>query len=89
MDALVLKAEHGAERLDQARLGEAGHADQQRMTAGQKRDEGKVDDAFLTENGRSRGLADASNLGANLLDTIDELGIGLGSGCHGFYLSRC
>jgi hypothetical protein len=59
------------------------------VTAGQKRDEGKVDDALLTEDVGSRGLADASNLGANLLDAIDELGIGLGNGCHGFNLSRC
>jgi hypothetical protein len=88
LDALVLESEHGAERLDQTRLGKAGHADQKRVSAGEQRNQGKVDHALLAENGGSRGLADFFNLGANLLDTIDELGFGFSKCCHGFSLAR-
>src|SRR3546814_10580767 len=39
LHALVLEAEHRAEGLDQAGLGEARHADEQAMAAGQQRSE--------------------------------------------------
>ncbi len=88
LDALVLKPKHGAKRLDEARLGEAGHADQQRVAAGKQRDESKVDDALLAENDGGRRLAHFLDLGANFLDTIDELGLGLGKCCHGVSFAR-
>ena len=50
LDALVVEAEHDAQRLDQPRLGEAGHADQQRMAAGQQRDQGLIDHLALAED---------------------------------------
>jgi hypothetical protein len=36
LDAARVEAEHDAERLDQLGLGKAGHADEQRMAAGQQ-----------------------------------------------------
>jgi hypothetical protein len=42
--------------VDQLGLGEAGHADQQRMTPGQDREEGLLDDAFLSEDDIRDGL---------------------------------
>ena len=50
LDALILEAEHDAERLDQARLGQAGNADQQRVTPGQQRDKTLIDNVLLAED---------------------------------------
>ena len=88
LDALVLKPKHGAKRFDEARLGKAGHANQQRVAAGKQRDESKVDDALLAENNGGRRLAHFLDLGANFLDTVDELGLGLGKCCHGVSFAR-
>ena len=88
LDALVLEPEHGAERFDEARLGEAGHADQQRVAAGEQRDESKVDDALLAKNNGGRRLAHFLDLGANFFDTVNELGLGLGKCCHGVSFAR-
>ena len=35
LDAPGVEAEHGAERLDELRLGEAGHADEKAVAAGE------------------------------------------------------
>ena len=85
LDALVLEPEHGAERLDQARLGNARHADQERVAAGQDRDEGEVDDAALAENDGGGGFTGGVDLGAHFLDAVDKLsfrGSGYGHGLH-------
>ena len=47
-----VEPEHGAERLDQLRLGEAGHADEQAVAAGQDRHQGEVDHLLLAEDDR-------------------------------------
>ncbi len=50
LDALGVEAQRDAERLDQLGLGEAGHADQQRMTAGEDGDERVLDHPILAED---------------------------------------
>ena len=47
---LVAKPEHDAQRLDQPALAEAGHADQQRVAAGQQRDQRLIDHLVLAED---------------------------------------
>ena len=61
LDALVVEAEDRAQCLDQPRLGEAGHADQQRVAAGQERDQGLLDHLALTENDLADALADEAS----------------------------
>jgi hypothetical protein len=58
------------------------------VTSGQERNQRKVDDAFLAENDRGRGLAHFLDLSADLLDAIDELGLGGGECCHGFSFAQ-
>ena len=65
LDALLGQPEHHAQRLDQARLGEARHADQQHMTARQQRDKRFLDDAFLAEDR-------AADLGADPGEPLDR-----------------
>ena len=57
LDAAGIEAEHDAQRLDQLGLGEAGHADQQRMAAGQQRHQRAFDDAFLAEDDPADAVA--------------------------------
>ncbi len=45
-----VEPQHGAERLDQLGLGQAGEADEQAVAAGQDGDEGEIDDFFLAED---------------------------------------
>ena len=45
-----MQPENDAQRFDQLGLGKAGHADQQRMAAGQQRHQRAFDDALLAEN---------------------------------------
>ena len=59
LDAAGVEAEHGAERLDELRLGEAGDADEKAVAAGEKGDQGQVDDLFLAEDDRVDGLPGA------------------------------
>ena len=47
---LEFKPEHRAERRDQLGLGKAGHADQQRVAAGENRKQRLFDNAFLAED---------------------------------------
>ena len=65
LHALLRQAEHHAERLDQPRLGEARHADQQHMTARQQRDKRFLDDPFLAEDR-------AADLGADPGEPLDR-----------------
>ncbi len=39
LDALGVEAQHAAQRVDEQRLGEARHADQKRVSAGEDRDQ--------------------------------------------------
>ena len=57
LDALRREAEHDAERLDEFRLGEAGHADEQPVAARQDRDERFLDHRALAEDHRPDGGA--------------------------------
>ena len=50
LDALPVEAEHDAQRLDQPRLGETRHADEQTMAAGEQRDQHLVDHIVLAED---------------------------------------
>ena len=52
-----VEPEHDPKRLDELRLGEARHADEQPVAAGQDRDEGEVDDPLLPEDDRVDGVA--------------------------------
>ncbi len=73
MDALVVEPEDRAERLDQPRLGEPGHADQQRVAAREQRDQGLLDHLGLTEDDLADALADELQALAQRLDLGDEI----------------
>ena len=60
-----IEAEHGAHGLDQLGLGEARHADQQRVAAGQHGDQRLLDHLLLAEDDRAdRGLGGARHAAA-------------------------
>src|SRR5207237_3966468 len=87
--ARVVEPEDRAERLDQPRLGEAGHADQQGVSARQQRDQGLLDDLALAENDLADPVADKTQPLAESLDLGDEIrgtGAALGGveGCGGY-----
>ena len=63
LDAARFKAEHDAHGVDELGLGEPGHADQQRMTAGQHRDERLLHHLFLAEDHRPDGGAGGAYAG--------------------------
>ena len=58
----AFEAEHGAERVDQLGLGEAGHADHEAVAAGQDGDQRVLDDLLLAEDDRGDGLARLADL---------------------------
>ena len=81
LDAPGVEAEHGAERLDQLGLGEAGHADQHAVAAGQDGDQRVLDHLLLAEDHRAdavlgrgdvrgRGLGGADDHVFELLDSV-------------------
>ena len=72
LDAPVVEAQHPAQRLDQAGLGEAGQANQQAMAASQHRDQRFLDDPGLAKDDRADGIAHAGDLCANGFDLLDE-----------------
>ena len=60
LDAPRVEPEHDAHGLDELGLGEARHAEQERMAAGQDGDERLLDDLVLAEDDRAdRGLGRA------------------------------
>ncbi len=73
LDAAGVEAEHDAERLDQLGLGEAGHADQQRVAAGEQRDQRALDHAFLAEDDAADAVADPGDVGQRLFGLGDHL----------------
>ena len=56
-----LRADRARERLERQRLGEAGHAFEQHMPAGEQRDEQAIDQGMLADD-------DAADLGAQRVD---------------------
>ena len=68
LDAPRAEAEHRAHGLDQLGLGEAGHADEQAVAAGEQGDQREVDDLLLAED-------DLADLGARRADGA-ERGLG-------------
>ena len=81
LDALGVEPQHLAQRLDQQRLGEAGHADQQRVAAGQDGDERALDHLLLAEDDRRGGFLDALDALAGRFDAADDGVVGLGECC--------
>ena len=73
LDAAGIQAEHDAERLDQLGLGEAGNADQQRVAAGQQRDQRALDHAFLAEDDPADAVPDPGNIGQRLFGLGDHV----------------
>ena len=70
LDAPRVEPERDAHGLDQLGLGEARHADQQRMAAGQHRDQRAVDHPLLAEDDRAdRGPGGARMRGGGLRGT--------------------
>ena len=62
LDALPVEAEHRTQRFHQLGFGQARHADQQPMPAGQQGDQGLVDHILLPEDHAADALA---HLGEN------------------------
>ena len=73
LDAARIEAEHDAQRFDQLGLGEAGHADQQRVAAGEQRHQRALDHAFLAEDDPADAVADLGDVGQRLLGFGDHL----------------
>jgi hypothetical protein len=69
---LVFEAEHAAQRLDQLGLGEAGHADQQRVAAAQQGDQGLLDHRILAEDHLSDPLAHGGEPAADRFGRGDQ-----------------
>jgi hypothetical protein len=51
-------------------------------------DQGKVDNPVLAEDDRGRRLAHFLDLGTDLFDAIDKLGLVRGKCCHGFSFAQ-
>jgi hypothetical protein len=58
LDALELHAEGGAQGLDQQRLGQAGHALEEDVAAGQEGDEEPLDRGVLADHGLADFIAE-------------------------------
>jgi hypothetical protein len=72
LDALRVQPERNAQGVDQLGLGEARHADQERVAAAQDRHQRVFDDALLTEDHRGDRLLDGTDLPRNLLGRADD-----------------
>ena len=72
LDALGVEPERDAERLDQLGLGEAGHADQQRMAAGQDRHQGVFDHPILAEDDGGDRFLRGADLAGDLFGRADD-----------------
>jgi len=75
LDALVVEAEHRAHGVDEERLREARHADQQRVAARQDGDQGLVDDLFLAVDDLANGRPGRGDLGARCLDFLNGVAV--------------
>ena len=63
LDALEIQMQHLRDRRDQQRLGQTGHAGDDRIAAGQQRHHDLFDDFLLTDD-------DLSNLGSISLSSV-------------------
>ena len=68
-------------------LARPGHADQQRMAAGQQGDERALDDLVLAEDDRGRRLVDALDPLAGRFDARDDVIVAIDQGCHDVNIS--
>ena len=75
LDALGVEPEHKPKCIDESGLGEARHADQKSVAAGQKRDQDLIDDGLLAEDDIRDGFARSRKAGAQFL----RLGFGVGA----------
>ena len=74
LDAARVEPERDAHGLDQLGLGEAGHADQQRMAAGEDGDQRALDHPLLAEDDRAdRGLGGAHMRGGRFRRAHDHV----------------
>ena len=73
LDALPVETKDDAQRLDQAGLGKAGHADKQAMPACQQRHQGLIDHFVLAEDDAADAFAHFGEEGRRRL--------GMGDGC--------
>jgi hypothetical protein len=79
----LLQAEHRAERLDEPRLAQAGHADEQQVAAREQRYQRFVDNPVLSEDDPADRLPRAGDLYAELIYAVDERRIiALAEVCH-------
>ena len=83
LNSLFGQAKHGTEDLGQARLGESGHADEQRVTAREDRDQDLIDDALLAENKLAYVVVNVAHTFAEGVDSVDGIaGVGGIDGCR-------
>ena len=74
LDAPRVEPEHGAHRVHKFRLGEARHAEEERMAAGQNGDQRLLDDLVLAEDdGADRGLGRADMIGRRFRRAHDHV----------------
>ena len=76
------KTQDDAQGLGKAGLGQARHADQERMATGQERDQRVLDNALLTEDDPTDLLLDLIQLGDGRLDRGGNIGILVGDERH-------
>lgn len=75
LDAAGVQAEHRAHRLDQLGLGEARHADEQAVAAGEQGDERKIDHLLLAEDDLADFLARRADGAERGLGRLDDAGV--------------
>jgi len=86
LDALELEMEDAGDGFDQQRLGQAGSAGNQAMSAGKKRDEDLFDDFFLADDDFCQFVFDLRATGD---EALDSLALSLMVGGHSFRGGRC
>ena len=72
LDALGIEPERDAECFDQLGLGETGHADQQRVTAGQDRHQGIFNHPILAEDDGGDRILRGADLAGDLFGRADD-----------------
>ena len=72
LDALGVEPQHHAQRFDQAGLGQARHADQQPVTAGQQRHQNLLDHLVLAEDDLADAFADPGEQRGRRFGVLDR-----------------
>ncbi len=70
LDAVEVRAEHVGERADEQRLGDAGHAFDERVLAGEDRDERLIDDLLLADDDLADFRAGGGQQALELVETL-------------------